>query len=194
MIDKKHFREFNKFIAAGDYEVTDGGILIHSSAMASGKYYHTVNGEDEQVDPNLLPAAGIIDILDVYFGADAKQTAFYLSLYSGNATPISTWTAANYVTNATENQSQTEGYTGTNRPTWTPGVAAAGKIGNLSARASYTIAATTTVSFYGAGLHTAQARGATSGVLPSSTRFSALRTLNDTDTFELGYEIELTDS
>ena len=194
MIDKKHSKEFGKFIADGDYELTDGGVLIHSSAMASGKYYHTVNGEDERVDCNLLPAAGIIDILDVYFGADSKQTAFYLSLYTGNNTPASTWTAANYDSNATESQSQTEGYSGTNRPTWTPGVAAAGKIGNLSARASYTIVATTTVTFYGAGLHTAQARGAGTGVLPSSTRFSAARTLNDTDTFELGYEIELTDS
>jgi hypothetical protein len=194
MISSKHHKEFTKFIKDGDYEETEGGILIHSSAMIGGKYYHTVNGEDLQVDPNLLPAAGIIDILDVYFGADAKQTAFYLSLYSGNATPASTWTAANYDSNATENTSQTEGYTGTNRPTWTPGVAAAGKIGNLSSRASYTIAATTTVTFYGAGLHTAQARGATSGVLPSATRFASARVLNDTDTFELGYEIELTDS
>jgi len=194
MIDKKHHGDFRKFIADGDYKETDGGILIHNSAMIGGKYYHTVNGEDLRVDCNLLPAAGIIDILDVYFGADSKQTAFYLSLYSGNATPDSTWTAANYVANATENTSTSEGYSGANRPTWTAGVAAAGKIGNLASRASYTIVATTTVTFYGAGLHTAQARGAVTGVLPSSTRFAAARTLNNTDTFELGYEIELTDS
>lgn len=190
----KHQKEFAKFIADGDYELTDGGVLIHSSAMASGRYFHTVNGEDLQIDPNLLPAAGILDILDVYFKQGTAATAFYLSLYSGNATPVSTWTAANYVANATENTSQTEGYSGTNRPTWTPSAAAGGKIGNLAARASYTIVATTTTTFYGAGLHTAQARGATSGVLPSATRFATARTLNDTDTFELGYEVELTDS
>ena len=190
----RHEKDFKRFIQNGDYEFTDGGILIHSSAMAGGKYYHTVNGQDEQVDPNLLPAAGILDILTQYFGGTAPST-FYLSLYSGDATPASTWTAANYVANATENTSQTEGYTGTTRPAWTPGTAAAGKIGNLSSRASYTIAATTTVTFYGAGLHTATAtRGATTGVLVSSTRFAAARTLNDTDTFELGYEVELTDS
>ena len=194
MINAKHHKEFKKFIADGDYEITDGGILVHSSGMARGRYYHTVNGEDLQIDPNLLPAEGILDILDVYFGADAKQAGFYLSLYTGNATPTSTWTAANYNANATESTSQTEGYTGTNRPTWTPGVAAAGKIGNLASRASYTIAATTTVTFYGAALHTTQARGAPTGVLVSATRFAAARTLNDADTFELGYEVELTDS
>jgi hypothetical protein len=194
MIDKKHHKEFTKFIQAGDYEFTDGGILIHNSAIAGGNYYHTVNGEDEQVDHNLLPAEGILAILECYFGGTTPPTDFYMSLYSGNVSPASTWTAANYVANATENTSQTEGYSGTSRPTWTPGAAAAGKIGNLSARASYTIVASTTVTFYGAGMHTVQTRGATTGTLASATKFAAARTLNDTDTFELGYEIELTDS
>lgn len=189
-----HQKELTRFIQKGDYKETEGGILVHNAIMAKGAYYHTVNGEDLRIDANLLPAAGILDILNVYFGASTKQTAFYLSLYSGNATPASTWTAANYIANATENQSQTEGYSGTNRPTWTAAAASAGKIGNLASRASYTIVATTTVTFYGAGLHTAQARGATTGVLPSATRFAAARTLNNTDTFQLGYEIELTDS
>lgn len=193
-INTKHHKEFTKFIQDGDYEMTDGGILIHGSAVASGKYYHTVNGEDLRIDPNLLPAEGILEILEVYFSAGTKPNTFYLSLFTNNTPPLSTWTAANYEANAAENTSQTEGYSGTNRPTWVPGAAAAGKIGNLTGRASYTIVATTTVSFWGAGMHTAQARGATSGTLPSSTRFAAQRTLNDTDTFELGYEIELTDS
>lgn len=195
MIDKRHSKEFTKFIQAGDYEETDGGILIHSCAMIAGKYHHTVNGEDLQIDPNLLPAEGILAILDAYFaGTPAVPTDFYLSLYGTNISPASTWTAANYTANAGENTSTTEGYSGANRITWTPAAAAAGKIGNLSSRASYTIVATTTVTFYGAGLHTVQARGATTGTLASATKFAAARTLNDTDTFELGYEIELTDS
>ena len=190
----KHEKDIKKFIADGDYEVTDGGILVHNSAMIRGVYYHSVNGDDEQADCNLLPSEGILSILETYFSATAKQAAFYLSLYTGNATPASTWTAANYDSNATESTSQTEGYTGTIRPTWTPGAAAANTIGNLASRASYTIAATTTVTFYGAGLHSTQTRGSTSGVLVSATRFTAARTLNDTDTFELGYEVQLTDS
>lgn len=190
----KHASELRRFVASGDFEETEGGILIHGSMMARGKYVHDVNGEDEQIDYNLVPAQGILHMLDVTLGAVAKEAAWYLALYSGNATPASGWTAANFTGNSTENVSVAEGYTGTIRPTWSPAAAAAGKIGNLASRAAYTIVTASSVTFYGAGLLSAVNRGATSGVLASSTRFAAARVLNNTDVFNLGYEVELTDS
>lgn len=193
-MNPKHEKEIRQFVENGDFVETDEGILIHSCIMGRGKYTHSVNGEDQQEDYNLIPTEGIHHILDVVFGATAKTATWYLGLYSGNATPASTWTAANWVANATENVSQTEGYSGTTRPEFVDAVAAGGKIGNLASRAAYTIATATTVTFYGAALCSTNTRGATSGVLASATRFSAARTLNDADTFELGYEVELTDS
>lgn len=190
----KHAEEFRRFVANGDFEETDGGILIHSAIMARGKYVHDVNGEDERIDFNLVPAEGILHMLDVTLGAVAKEASWYLALYSGNATPASGWTAANFTGNSTENVSTTEGFAGTVRPEWVDAPAAGGKIGNLASRAAYTIVAATSVTFYGAGLLSAANRGATTGVLASSTRFTASRTLNDTDVFNLGYEVELTDS
>jgi len=190
----KHANEIRRFVANGDYKVTDGGVLIHGGIMARGLYTHDVNGEDEQSDPNLIPAEGILHILDVAFGVTAKEAAWYLALYSGNATPAVGWTAANFTGNSTENVSTTEGFSGTVRPAWTPTAATAGKIGNLSARAAFTIVSASSVTFYGAGLLSSANRGSTSGVLASATRFAASRTLNNTDVFNLGYEVELTDS
>lgn len=190
----KHANEVSRFLKDGDFEVTNEGLLIHKAIMAKGKYYHSVNGKDEQVDENLVPAEGILHFLDVTLGFSSKEAAWYLALFSGNVTPSSTWTAANFAANATENVSQTEGFSGTVRPTWNTVGASAGKIGNLASRASYTIVCTTSVTFYGAGLLSAQTRGATSGILASASRFSTARTLNNADVFELGYEVELTDS
>lgn len=190
----RHEKELRRFIADGDYEMTEGGILIHSAIMARGRYFHNVNGEDEQADWNLLPTEGIHYLLDAGLGADTQLTAWYLALYSGNVSPVATWTAANFTANATENTSTSEGYSGANRPTWTPGAASGGKIGNLSSRAAYTIVTASTVTFYGAGLLSAQTRGAVTGKLVSATKFATARTLNNGDTFNLGYEVELTDS
>jgi len=190
----RHAKDISRFVADGDFKATEGGILIHNAIMARGMYHHTVNGKDEQIDHNLVPAEGILHLLDVTFGVVAKEAAWYLALYSGNATPAVGWTAANWVANATENVSVLEGYSGTVRPTFVPAAAGGGKIGNLAARASYTIVATTSVTFYGAALVSAANRGAITGVLGSATRFAAARTLNNTDVFQLGYEVELTDS
>ena len=193
----KHLKDIVKFVQAGDLEATDSGLLIHSSILARGKYFHTVNGKDEQVDHNLIPTEGINHILNVALGATAKAAAWYLGLNGGSATPQATWTGVNYAANANEIVSQSEGYSGANRPVWTPAAAAAGKVGNLASRAQYLVVCTSTITVYGAGLLSTQTRGSTSAsdnVLVSSSLFANPRILNNGDTFELGYEVELTDT
>jgi hypothetical protein len=190
----KHTSDVAKFIKDGDYEETVDGLLIHRSIMARGSYVHTVNGQDERTDHNLIPAEGILYLLGAGLGATSKEAAFYLALFSGAVTPAANWTAANFTANASELTSQSEGYSGANRPVWTPGAAAAGKIGNLASRATFNIVATSTINVTGAALLSAQARGATTGVLVSASRYASTRVLNGGDTFELGYEVELTDS
>lgn len=190
----KHTKELMKFFADGDYEITDGGILIHRSALARGRYYHTVNGQDERVDPNLLPAEGIAYILGAALGGAAKLTSFYLAIYSGNVTPAANWTAANFHTNATEIVSQVEGYSNATRPQWTPGPVANGVIGNLSTRATYNVVCSSSLNVAGAALLSDGQRGGTNGVLVSATRYASVRVINNGDAFEVGYEVELTDS
>lgn len=194
----RHIKDIIRFLRSGDSVETEEGLLIHGGLMARGRYYHTVNGEDERIDTNLIPTEGILYLLEAGLGTNSFDSAHYLALYVGNATPLSTWTAANFATNATESTSGTDGYSESVRQTWTVGAAApsggGGAIDNLASRATFTIATPTTVTLYGAGLLSSSVKGGTAGVLVSATRFSATRVLNDTDTFELGYQVELTDS
>jgi hypothetical protein len=189
---RKHRREFASALRDKQYDVTDGGILFpKQQVFASGMYFHSVNGQDERCDPNLLPDASILNILNVVFGATAKQSTWYLSMYANAVSPAANWTQANYAATAGEITSLTEGYTQATRPTWTPGVAAAGQIDNLSARSTFTIACTTSLTVNGAALHSDNTRGGTTGVLGSAARFGQARTLYNDDSFQLGYRVTL---
>lgn len=187
--------ELNRHLRNNAYEQTADGILFpKANAIARGKYVHSVNGEDEQEDYNLLTIEGLNHALDTALKNGTQNTTWYLALYEGNYTPVNTLTAASFPATAGENTSQTEGYTGANRPTWTPGTIASGSVDNHDAKATFTFATASSVVINGAGLSSVQARGATTGVLLSATKFSAARTFLDTDTFTLGYELEITSS
>lgn len=190
----KYANDIQKFIRDGDFEATEGGLLIHRGILAVGRYTHSVNGEDVQVDHNLLPAEGIAYVLGAALGATAKITNFYLAVFSGNVNPASNWTAANFATNASEITSTTEGYSNATRPTWTPGSVTAGVIGNLASKATFNIVCTTSVNISGAALLSSNTRGGTSGTLVSASRFATVRQVYTGDAFELGYEVELQDS
>jgi hypothetical protein len=191
---QKHADEIVGFINSGDFEETEGGLLIHRAIRARGTYVHSVNGEDERVDHNLVPAEGIAHFLSTTLGAGAKLSNWYLAVFSGAVTPAANWTAANFAANATEIVSQTEGYSNATRPQWTPAAVASGVIGNLANRAVFNITCTSTLNISGAALLSDNTRGGVSGVLISASRYGAVRVVNNGDSFELGYEVELTDS
>lgn len=192
---KKHASEFAKAIEGHKYDLTDTGIYFpaaKASIVGRGRYTHSVNGKDEQVDTNLLTDTGILYILNAAFFTTPKITAFYVAPFQGNATPLVTWTGANFASNATEVVSLTEGYSQTTRPLWVSATAAAGAISDNASRASFTIASTGNVTWYGAGLLSTNVRGDTAGLLASATRFVTPRILSNTDIFACGYEIDLT--
>ena len=70
--------------------------------------------------------------------------------------------------------------------------AATNSITNTASKAAFTIATASSLAVNGAGLHSASAKGATTGVLASATKFSATRTLFNADVFTLAYTITLT--
>lgn len=190
----RHAKDIAKFIEAGDFETTNEGLLIHRSIIARGRYTHSVNGKDVQVDHNLIPTEGITYILGSALGATSKITTWYLAVFSGAVNPAASWTAANFTANASEITSTTEGYSNATRPAWTPGSVSAGVIGNLTSKASFSIVCTTSVNISGAALLSNNARGGTTGVLVSASRFGTVRQVYSGDSFELGYEVELQDT
>lgn len=189
-----HQKEIAQFVKNGDFEVTPEGLLIHRSILARGRYTHSVNGKDVQVDHNLIPTEGIAYILGAALGATAKITTWYLAVFSGNVNPAASWTAANFATQASEITSTTEGYSNATRPVWTPGAVSAGVIGNLASKATFDIVCTTSVNISGAALLSSNTRGGTTGSLASASRFATVRQVYNGDAFELGYEVELQDS
>lgn len=189
-----HMQEIAKFVRKDDYEATESGILIHGSILARGVYTHSVNGKDERRDHNLVPAEGIAYILSVALGGAAAISAWYLAPFSGAVNPASNWTAANFASNASEITSNTEGYSNVTRPAWTPSGVSGGIIGNLANKAAFNIVCTTSINIAGAGLLSSDIKGGTSGKLVSASRFSTVRQVYTGDVFELGYEVELTDS
>lgn len=190
----KYQKEIAKFLENGDYEETEAGLLIHRSILGRGRYTHSINGEDIQVDPNLIPTEGIAYILGSALGATAKITTWFLAVFSGNVSAAASWTAANFAAQASEITSTTEGYSNATRPAWTPGSVTAGVIGNLSSKAVFNIVCTTSVNIAGAALLSTNTRGGTTGILASASRFSTVRQVYTGDAFELGYEVELQDS
>lgn len=189
-----HQKEIAQFVKNGDFETTPEGLLIHRSILARGRYTHSVNGKDVQVDYNLIPTEGIAYILGAGLGATAKITNWFLTVFSGNVNPAASWTAANFTAQASEITSTSEGYSNVTRPAWTPGSVTAGVIGNLTSKATFNIVCTTSVNISGAALLSNSTRGGTTGVLASASRFGTVRQVYSGDAFELGYEVELQDS
>lgn len=190
----KHQKDIAAFVKNGDYQETDSGLLIHGSILAQGHYFESVNGKDERIHKNLIPAEGIDFILNVALGAVAKAAAFYLAPFAGAVTPAANWTAANFAATASEIVSQTEGFSGVIRPTWTPTAASGGNIDNLTAKAQFTIITASSLNINGAALLTSNARGGTSGTLLSATKFASTRVVYNGDIWDCGYRVTLADS
>lgn len=193
---QKHAGEFGRYLRSNKYEATeDGGILFpRAAAIAHGGYIHDVNGFDERFDKNLLPDEGLVYLLSVGLNNGAKLATWYLSLYAANYTPLAGLTAASYPATASEITSNTEGYTETTRPVWTPTAPTTPLIDNLANKAAFTIATASSLTVNGAALLSDATKGAVTGKLISATKFSAARTLYNTDVFNLAYRVQLTSS
>lgn len=192
---RRFSQDVMSFVRRDDWERSDGGILIHRAIQLQGFYVHSVNGQDERWDKNLIPDEGIIYTVGVAVGATAKISAWYLALYSGAVSPAANWTAANFTSNATEITSTTEGYSQATRQAFTAGTPVVGGVDNLAAKAEYTIVSVSAgaININGAAMISNSARGGTTGTLISAVRFGATRVQHDTDTFQLGYTFTLTD-
>lgn len=173
----------------------EGELLLESGRnRAHGHYWEKVNGVLVAVTPNLIPAQGRTLQLDVLYGAVAKPAAWYVALYANAISPADNWTAANFASTAGEITSQTEGYSGAVRKTYTPNAGASGVIDNVGQEAAFAIVCTTSLNVNGAALLTVDTRGATTGFLGSATRYGATRVLANGDTYEVGYRTTLTSS
>jgi len=135
---------------------------------------------------NLIPTEGLNYMLGTALTGVAQLAAWYIAIFEGNYTPVSTITAATFPANATESTAYNE----TTRVAWTPGVIAAGSVDNSASKAVFTINATKTI--YGIGQLSVSTKSATTGTLISCALFSAAKAVVATDILNVTSTISAT--
>lgn len=188
-------KELAKAIHNENFDVTESGLYFPTQSVGvKGEYFDRINDGEWMQTQNLITKEGLIDVLNTYFiNSKAKQAGFYLALFSGATAPAANWTAANFATVANEITSLTEGYISATRPQFVPTSATDQTyIDNLANTARLTIATTSQLNVTGTALLTNSARGGTTGVLISATKYAAARTFQNGDTYDVGYRFALT--
>ena len=188
-------KELAKAIHNENFDVTESGLYFPTQSVGvKGEYFDRINDGEWMQTQNLITKEGLVDVLNTYFiNSKAKQAGFYLALFSGATAPAANWTAANFATVANEITSLTEGYTSATRPQFNPTSATDQTyIDNLANTARLTIATSSQLNVTGTALLTNSARGGTTGVLISATKYAAARTFQNGDTYDVGYRFALT--
>lgn len=197
MLDKdiiKHARELRRVMRNNKHEfTTDGGIMLPGGATIKGAYVHSVNGEDERWDDNLITNEGVNYMLDAaVLGSASALSSWYIALWSANVVPSASSTAADFATTYSEITSGTDGYAESTRLAFNATRTADGVVDNLTSRADFTIATPDDVVIAGAAVLSESAKGATTGTLLSIAKFSQARTQYDGDIFSVGYKLMIT--
>ena len=188
-------KELAKAIHNENFDVTESGLYFPTQSVGvKGEYFDRINDGEWMQTQNLITKEGLVDVLNTYFiNSKAKQAGFYLALFSGATAPAANWTAANFATVANEITSLTEGYTSATRPQFVPTSATDQTyIDNLANTARLTIVTSSQLNVTGTALLTNSARGGTTGVLISATKYAAARTFQNGDTYDVGYRFALT--
>lgn len=203
MIDQallRHAAEFTEAIDKKEYDVTETGFYVpatKANIQVAGEYTHFApqDGLGWQTDRNIVVNEGLLDVLSVYLKSGTQKTAWYLSLFGTNYTPVAALTAATYPATAGEITSGSEGYSESVRQTWTGGTPASNLVDNTASMAVFTIVTATSLVVYGAGMHSVSTKGGTTGVLLSASKFtSGARTLYNGDAFNLSWRLTLSSS
>lgn len=117
---------------------------------------------------NGITNVGLNNLLDVYLGATAKNSAWYIGLI--DATGYSTLAAADTMSSHTGWAEHTSGYSQSNRPTWSPGSASSQSVTNAST-VDFTV--TSSITIKGMFLTTSNTKGGTTGILWCTALFTS---------------------
>ena len=185
-------RDMLREFTAGRHEYDGTAVQFERLGVAlQGEYEDYINGDGVGCAINLITDQGIAYLLNASLTGGTASTNWYISLYRGNYTPVASVTAATYPAAANEAVGSTEGYTEANRPQWQPGAVTSGYLDNSASPATVTIATASTLTLYGAALHSVNGKGATTGILHSVVRYPSPRQLTAGDQYGVVYRTRL---
>lgn len=184
--------DLRRLFANRRYEVAPSGFYFPTlKALAAGVIELVIVRagvpEPAEMCPNTFTTEGFNHMLDTEFHDGAKVSTWYMGLWSNNATPAITWTAANFEANADEFTNYDEA----TRVAYVEAAASSGSITNSASKATFTMSAGGG-SLWGGSLHSVSTKGSASGVLAAAAKFSAVKTLAESDQVNLGYTLSLT--
>lgn len=158
--------------------------MMNSNSQAGFTYLVEVIDADGQVTDsetihNLMPVEGINHVLNTVLKGGSQVTSWFVGVFEGNYTPLTTDTMAAFPAASTESTA----YAASTRPAFVGGTVAAGVLDNSASKAEFAFNATKTV--YGGFISSASAKGGTSGVLLSAVRFAAPKSLDSSSTLRI---------
>lgn len=198
MNQSKLHRELRRAASNYKFEQTeDGGLFFPGiGACMKGTFDIQKNNGPIEFFPNQLVDEFLLSALEQLFGDTAKIGTYYIAPYAGNVSPATSWTAANFASNATEFTAYDESA----RQEWVTGSASVaanvGSISNSASKASFTVEASPSqTTIWGAGLLSASGKGATTGVLVAANKAGSARdNLVEADVITIGYTLNFSDS
>lgn len=170
-----------------EYERSSGGILLPKKqgiifgGRFDAKLIRDLKVIDEWSFDNLVVNEGLNSNLSVYFNSGTPITTWFLGIFQGNYTPVSTDTASVIASNSTECSS----YSGGVRPTWVNAAPSSQSITNSASPATFTFTGSQTI--YGAFLISNSTINGTSGTLFAAARFGASKSVVSSDQLLLTY-------
>lgn len=115
--------------------------------------------------PNRVVDQGLNYILNAAFLGEGVVSSWFIAPFAANVSPAAGLTAATF----SATQSEFTNYVEPNRGVWSPdGTATTKELINNAAPAVFTVGSGSQTTIYGAGLVSAQAKSATSGVLAAA--------------------------
>lgn len=182
--------EFSRALRNRQYERTPSGVLFPRQGVFLGGVFRTlINGEDEQIDSNVMLLGGLDDIIKVYFDQAAQRTAFFIAPFSNNVTPTDDLTNLTIVSTLGEFIHYTEA----NRQSWVNDAPAAQSVSNAATPAVFT-ADGTAGTVWGAWLTTSATKSSTASQLPvAASKFGGSRVLQPGDKLSIQYTFTAAD-
>lgn len=186
-------RELLRKLTNWKFEISPQGIVFARTGLIVGG----VMGHDvlrggiplgRREDHNLVPTEGLNRLVEQWLDAGAQISNVYVSIFEGDYTPVAGVTASSYPGDATECTAYDEAA----RPAFTPGSVSGGSVDNTASRAEFTMNDTKTL--YGGALHTTSTKSATTAPLMAAVRFSASRSVVDTDIVQVDYTFTASDT
>lgn len=171
-------------------EASRGGLYVPKLEMfVSGVYSTQVDQGPVHYHPNLITYQGMDVLNNIFFSASGNPgqvATWYFCPFSGNVSPTTALTAANFNSTLTELTSYSE----STRQAFVEGTSSSGVINNTGNHAVLT--ASTSCTVWGMGLRSTSTKGDSSGYVFSASKFSSSETLNNSgSTLTVGYTFTL---